>query len=135
MVITDEKWNDIIAATKASIDRWRARAAEHGRPDRFYADVSNTDRFVALFTKHETGGGIRPEMKVVVREIATGEMRSAKVRRDEGRVIGFVVSTPDPKAWKSLADKPADEIVRKIKLTGFVMFIRAQATGITSVSA
>jgi hypothetical protein len=84
---------------------------------------------VALFTKHETGGGIRSEMKVVVREIATGEMRSAKVRRDEGRVIGFVVSTPDPKAWKSLADKPADEVVRKIKLTDFVMFISAQATG------
>ena len=134
MLITDEKWNEIIAATKAAIDRWNTRAAERGRPDRFATDVVSTDRYVALTTKHNSGGGYPPEMKVVVREIATGEMRSAKVRRDKGRVIGFMVTTPDPKAWKSLADKSGEEIERKLKLTNFVMFISARATGTTSVS-
>jgi hypothetical protein len=129
MLITDEKWNEIIAATKAAIDRWNASAAEKGRPDRFFVDTGKTDRFAMLSTKHDFGDGYSgaPEMKLVVREIATGEMRSAKFRRKRGTVKGFVVTTPDPKAWKSLADKSGEEIERKLKLTDFIMILDFQA--------
>lgn len=54
-------------------------------------------------------------------------MRWAKVIDRKGK-ISFKVSTPDPKAWLSLPDKPAGEIVRKLKLTAFLMVLGSQMT-------
>jgi hypothetical protein len=51
-------------------------------------------------------------------------MKPAKPVVKKSRVTGFQIKS-DPKAWASFADKSADEIVKRLKLTGFVMILGA----------
>jgi hypothetical protein len=126
MIITDERWNDIIKATEANIAELNARAAEQKRLSRFSVTVRDSGPYSVLLTGHNG------DHHVVVREVATGEMRSANVvkkrRKGVGKVItGFSVRTPDPKAWKSLANKSAEDVVRQLKLTKFFIALGATA--------
>jgi hypothetical protein len=121
MLIDDKKWNDIIAETKVRIDRWTARATERGLKDTFRFTIQKTDRYEVILTEHLDGCNL--DAKGLARELATGEIRSTNVIRKKGRSTGFETKTPDPKGWKGLADKPADEIVTKLKLTDFFVII------------
>jgi hypothetical protein len=128
MIITDEKWNDIIAETRSSIDKWNENARKHQRPDVFRVNVQDSNGFNVLLTEHLTNGYGGSERKIVVREIATGEMRRAKISKHRGRVTGFRVWKSDPKVWRSLADKPGAEIAKRLKLTNFLMILGSQVT-------
>jgi hypothetical protein len=130
MIITDEKWNDIIAETQARIDKWNESAQEHQKSDVFRIKVQDEGDYTVLLTEHLNNGDAN-DRKVVVREIATGEMRRAAIVKYRGRVKGFKVWRPDPKAWRLLVDKPAAEIVRQLKLTRFLMLLSSRADGIT----
>lgn len=114
MKITDEKWDEIITETQARIARWNARALEHGVEDTFTCDVERGEKYAVLITRH-----LPSERKAVARELATGELRKATTVTKRGKLVGFSIKTPDPKAWRGLADKPAAEIVRKLKLTDY----------------
>ena len=35
LIINDEKWNEIVAETKAGIERWNAMGAKYGKADSF----------------------------------------------------------------------------------------------------
>jgi hypothetical protein len=132
MIITDEKWNDIIAETRAKIDQWNENARKHQRPDVFDITVRDSNGFNVLLTEHLTK--YETERKIVVREITTGEMRRAKISKHRGRVTGFRVWKSDPKAWQSLTDKPGAEIAKRLKLTNFLMILGSQVTGIERTS-
>lgn len=133
MRIETEKWNEIVDITKAKIADWNAHAKEHGKSDAFFADVQETGRFSVLFTQHRHGSCV--DGKAVAREIATGEVRATKLKKGKGgRVVGFVTRQPDPKSWHALADKPADVIVKQLKLTNFLMFISSSVTEATQVT-
>ena len=132
MLIDSKKWDEIVAVTEASIDRWNARAAEHGQKDTFHFFSQKTDRHEVIVAKHNDS--YRMEVKALTRELETGEIRATKVIRKKGRIVGFQPTTPDPKGWKSLADKPADEIVKKLKLTNFFMFLGTRVTEVRSTT-
>jgi len=120
MIITDEKRDAIVAATRARIARWNASASKHGVDDRFCCDMLTNTEYVTLLTTHLSQPA---DLRAVSRELATGELRSAKTVVRKGRLVGFSIRKPDPKAWQKLADKPAEEIVRALKITGFTMFL------------
>jgi hypothetical protein len=139
MMISDERWNDIIAETRSRIDNWNARARERKLSDTFIIDVRDNGGYTCLLTRHSHN----PEndmhwdaadYRLVVREIATGEVRSAKVRRRKGRVIGFEVRKPDPQAWQLLVDKSTTEIVKRFKLTNFILFIGSSMMKVQSTA-
>jgi hypothetical protein len=126
MKITDEKWNEIISETQAGIARWNARAFHHGIEDTFSCFVERGEKFVVLFTRHTPG-----EQKAVARELATGELRKATLAKQDKRIRASI-RTSDPKSWQKLADKPAAEIVRKLKLLNFVMFVSSRVTSVST---
>jgi hypothetical protein len=128
MIITDEKWNDIIAEARAGIDKWNENARKHQKSDVFRINVQDSNGFNVLLTEHLSNGYRESERKMVVREIATGEVRRATTSTHRGRVTGFKVSKSDPKAWRSLADKPAAEIAKQLKLTRFLMVLDVRVT-------
>jgi len=131
MIITEEKWNEIITATRAGIDKWKARAAECQCEDRFTVETYKSDNYSVLTTAHDDGW--RGKRRAVARDMTTGEVRAAtlimKQRKGFGRVpVGVKIKQTDPKAWKSLADKSADEIKRGLGLTDFRMVTSVVAT-------
>jgi hypothetical protein len=132
MLIDDKKWEEIVAVTKVQIDTWNLHAIEHRKKDTFRFSIRKTDRHEVILAEHTDN--YRPEVKALAREVESGEIRATKVVRKKGRIVGFQTTTPDPKGWKSLADKPADEIVKKLRLTGFFMAISSQATEVTSTT-
>jgi hypothetical protein len=101
MIISNEKWDEIIAAVKAAIERWKVAAEKHQCTDLFSCEVLESSDYVVIITTHKDSwrGTYR---KAVARSRNTGHMVAAKVRRR-----GVFVTTPDPKAWKALVDKPA----------------------------
>jgi hypothetical protein len=128
MIITDEKWNDIVATTKAGIDKWKTRAADRHVKDNFTVANHDSGAYSILLTTHHDG--FRREHCVVAREIATGELRTAKLimkrRKGIGPVpVGYSIKTPDPKGWNGLANKSADAIVKKLGLLRYAIFISA----------
>ena len=129
MKITDEKWNEIIFETQAGIARWNANALKHGKKDTFSCDVKRGVNYETLSTRHmDSMGGAK---KAVARELATGELRSAKLVTKRGMAM-VSVKTPDPKGWQGLADKPAVVIVKKLKLLDFVMVLSATVTSVST---
>lgn len=130
MLIDDKKWNDIITAARTRIDKWNGSAAKHGLKDTFRVSTQKTDRYEVILTEHR-GGGVF-EANALAREIATGEVRSTRVIRKKGHITGFQTTTPDPKYWKSLADKSAGDIIMKVRLVDFLMAISASSS-VTSV--
>jgi hypothetical protein len=65
--------------------------------------------------------------------MTTGEVRAAtlvmKQRKGFGPIpVGMKIKQTDPKAWKSLADKPADEIKSGLGLTDFRMITNVVTT-------
>jgi hypothetical protein len=133
MLIDDKKWEEIGAATKIQIDRWNASAAKHGKKDTFRFSTQKTNRHEVILTEHNDG--YNPKAKALAREIETGEIRATKVILDEKRrIVGFKLTTPDPKGWKALADKPAKEIVKKLKLTNFWMLLGTHVTEVQSTT-
>lgn len=132
MLIDDKKWEEIGAAVKTRIDRWNASAVRHGQKDTFRFSTQKTVRHEVILAEHSDG--YMPEAKALARELETGEIRATKVVRKNGRIVGFRTTTPDPKGWKSLANKPANEIVKKLRLTGFFMAISSQVTEVTSTT-
>jgi len=54
MYVTDEKWNEIVEATKAGIARWSAQVAKHKFDDRFAVEVQEAGEFTVLLTNHKT---------------------------------------------------------------------------------
>jgi hypothetical protein len=135
MIITDAKWNDIVAVTSAWIDKWKATAAKRQRKDDFTVKCDSGDKYTVLLTTHHDG--YQRECHAVAREIATGELRAAnlvtKRRKGIGRIpVGYSISQSDPKGWNGLANKSAEEIVKKLRLTNFVMFLGASVTEVTT---
>jgi hypothetical protein len=128
MIITDDRWNDIVKATEAKIASWNASATKDKWGDTFSVTVRDSGGYVVLLTEHNHGS--KRENRVVVREIATGELRRATVkkrrRRGLDQIVGFTIKTPDPKAWQSLPGKSADAAVRQLRLADFVVFISAR---------
>src|SRR4051794_20543915 len=110
MCINDQRGNDIITERKSGIDRWNANAAERSVKSVFRLHLKNTDddAISIIATEHATD---YHEWKALAREIKTGEVRSTKPIIKRGRFVGVKTRQSDPKAWKSLADKSAREIV------------------------
>jgi hypothetical protein len=132
MLIQQESWNDIIKTTEAKIANWNARAKERGVEDTFFVDVREASGYCLLITKHVSSGP--DDIKVVAREIATSQMRPAKLNKDKkGRIVGFTVK-PEPKAWKSLAEKPAETIVAKVGLTNFLLILGSRISDSVTVA-
>jgi hypothetical protein len=127
MKITDDKWNEIIAETRRRIDSWNASATKHNKSDTFRCDLQQTRAHALLMTTRSSGEAElrRHERKAVARELATGELRSVKLIFNKGRLTGFQTKA-DPKAWVSLLAKPVAEVVRKLKLTDFLMVLSAR---------
>jgi hypothetical protein len=123
MQITDDKWNAIITEVRQGIDRWNARAAEHKKGDTFRYELVPAGEYVLLLTTHRSGS---TEWHSVAYKPVTQEMWAAKLIFKNGRVTGFRVK-PDPKAWTSLATKPAAEIVKRLKLTDFLIIDNVHA--------
>jgi hypothetical protein len=126
MIITNEKWNDIIAETRTVIDKWNESARKHQKSDVFRIKVHDTDGYTDLLTEHVNG--YQTERKIIAREIATGEMRRTTISKQRGHITGFKMWRPDPQAWRSLANKPAAEIVKRLKLTNFLMILGSHVT-------
>jgi hypothetical protein len=124
MQITEDKWTAIVAETQRKIDKWNAHAAERKTSDTFRCDLVPAGEYVLLMTTHDNGGGYYMDRHAVAYKPATQEMKPAKPVVKKGRVTGFQIKS-DPKAWASFADKSADEIVKQLKLTGFVMVLGA----------
>lgn len=129
MKIDDQKWNEIIAATQAGIEACKGRATKYGVAEAniFRCEGILGPTHTVLMTEHRDCGYLMGR-KAIARELASGEVRAAKAKVIGKGKIGFAVKTPDPKAWRSLADKPANEIVHKLKLTDFIIIHGAQAT-------
>ena len=53
MIINNEKWDEIVAATRAGIERWKA-AAERDCKDTFSCDVHDRGGYVVLMTMHQS---------------------------------------------------------------------------------
>jgi hypothetical protein len=113
MKITDEKWNEIIAETRAGIEDLNAWAKRNGQSDTFHCEIDEGQDFTKLVTTRSDG-----ERRAVAREKATGELRTAKpVVRTNFR--GYKITTPDPKSWQNLSSKSASEVGKKLKLLSF----------------
>jgi hypothetical protein len=139
MIISDERWNDIIKATEAGIAKWNALVAKHKVPDKFSVKVRDEGGYSVLLTEHDDG--YQREHRAVVREVATGEMRAAKVVKKRRKGVGVVItgfsiwrSDPTTKWWKSLPNKSADDAVRQLKLTDFFVPISASVIPSETIS-
>jgi hypothetical protein len=130
MYVDDRKWNEIIDEAQAGIDRWKGHAAKHKKEDVFRLHQDQSEKYSVIITEHWKGR--MAERKALAREKDTGEVRSAKVVVKEWKLTGYTVKTSDPKAWKTLADKPAKEIVNKTKLLDFLMAIRSSVMSVES---
>jgi hypothetical protein len=124
MHVTEDKWNAIITEARRRIDNWSAWAAERKTSDSFRCELVPANDYVLLLTTHDDGSGYQMERHAVAYKPATQEMKPAKPIVKKGRVTGFQTKS-DPKAWASFAGKPADEIVKQLKLANFVMFLSA----------
>lgn len=134
MYIDDAKWAEIIEETTTGIARWNASAAKHNKSDKFHLHLlSSSGKYSFIVTEHH--GGWANEWRALAREIATGEVRSTKAVIKKQKYAGASIKTPDPKAWKTLANKSAKEIVGKTKLLDFAMLISSRATAIDSGDA
>jgi hypothetical protein len=120
MHIDDNKWNEIVKAVQAGIDRWNASAAKHKTKDVFRLTHSKTTTYSVIIAEHV--GGPR---KALLRN-AAGEVRSTKIKTNKKeQITGY---TTRVKNWKTLADKPAGEIVDKTNLLNFFVPISARVT-------
>jgi hypothetical protein len=124
MQITEDKWNAIITEARKGIDQWNANAAKHEKSDTFRCDLVPAGEYVLLMTTHNDK--YSAERKAVAYKPATHEMKPAKPVVKKGLVTGFQIKS-DPKAWASFAGKPADEIMKQLKLTNFVMVLGTSA--------
>jgi len=124
MIISDDRWADIIKATEAGIARWNASAAKHKKPDKFSVRISETSGYCVLLTAHNNEW--RTHYHAVAREIATGQMRAVNVFRKTHEIIGYKIKSSDPKAWKSLPNKSADAAVTQLRLCDFFLPISSK---------
>lgn len=123
MLIDDSKWSEIILATQPGIEQWNSHAAKHQQPDRFEFRQQSNDRYSFILTVHDEGAGsFQTDTRGLARELATGEMRAVKTIRKRGRLIGLQPQS-DPKAWRTLANKPAADIVKQTRLLNFMMVL------------
>jgi hypothetical protein len=134
MIITDEKWQEIIAATRASIDRWNASARKHNRPDQFHMEVHRSGEFEVVVTEHRDSRGVGVERKCAMRKTATGEMHPSRTKNVGKNGFQTVMKGGDPKSWARLADKPAAEIVKQLKITDFFMVLGSKLTGVATTT-
>src|SRR5262245_59664784 len=126
-LVEQEKWNEIVEEAEARIAKWNARAKERGLQDTFLASVRDVNGYSLLITQHKHDPDrscAADDVKAVAREVATGQLRPTKIKKHKGTIVGFAVKPP-PKAWKSLADKPAESIVGKLRLVDFVVLVGA----------
>jgi hypothetical protein len=132
MKITDAKWQEIIAATRTAIDNWNAHARKHNVPDTFHMEVKKLSGGAdMLMTEHHTSW--KPARKLVVRT-KEGELRPATSKKAKGG-SRITIKGQDPKGWNGLADKPAMEIVGRLKLNNFVMIRNVRTSGMTKISS
>jgi hypothetical protein len=132
MYVSNEKWAEIVAATQEKIANWNASAAKHALADTFECDEQQQSKHILLITKHKTGSGYLTEHHALAWELETGEVRRTKLVLQKGRVVSFKTSHPDPKSWQALANKTAAEMVKKLKLTDFLLLIGSKATSVES---
>jgi hypothetical protein len=118
MQITSDQWNEIVAETLQRIDKWNAHAAENKVSDTFRCDLKSEGEYAVLITAH--GSGCSTDRKAVAYKTAANELKPVKLDIKQGRILGYWIK-PDPKAWASLPDKPVAEIVKRLKLTDFLM--------------
>jgi hypothetical protein len=108
MKITDDQWSAIIAATRQSIDKLKAIAADIKRYD-FRCEQGTAEEYAVLWTSD----GFRRH--AVAYKTADNELRPATlVVKKGGRIAGINVK-PDPKAWAKLPSKPVADIVAALK--------------------
>lgn len=123
MKIDDATWNAIIEETKAGIARLKEAAARHGKGDQFAASLHELEKHALLLTEHACGR--RTNRKAVAREIATGELRKARVVQKD-KVLATKISGDDPEGWADLVGKPAAQIVKDLNLASYVMVTKAR---------
>jgi hypothetical protein len=133
MIISNEKWDAIVAEVKAKIERWQAQADKHAIKETFRARIVplKSGECVVLVTEHCDASGDLHNAHAVVRE-ATGQMRPARVHTRNDRLVYVSKKSSYPKAWRSLVDKPAADIVRKIGLLDFLLVHNVTAVAVTS---
>jgi hypothetical protein len=136
MIILDQFWRDICAEVDAGIERWNARAKEKGRPDKFRVEYHSPKMGACLLvTIHDDGDGefYSIDRRAVYRD-ENGYLRPVTLIKKGRDVTGFKTK-PAPKSWVklSLGDKPAAEIVKKLKLLDFMIILGARVTEVTTI--
>jgi hypothetical protein len=71
------------------------------------------------------------ELKCVAREDATGELYQTRTKIKRG-ILSLAVKKSDPKGWDKLANKPTAEIIKKLKLTDFLLCVGSTAVEASS---
>jgi hypothetical protein len=126
MKISDALWNDIVAETRAGIERWKANAAKHGLADRFTVTVEPVGGYVVLVTEHAVE--YYRDRHAIAREISTGELRRARLQEKRDGSFRVEIRPVAPKGWATLATKPADKIVKALGLVDFTVILDVQPT-------
>lgn len=140
MKITRDQWFALIDACKAADDKWLAERTAK------YPSVKDTFETVTGTAGSATGGvetlirAHRAERygriiahHSVIWETASGELRKAKAKIDQKRGgASFKVTSVDPKAWKNLASKSPEEMMKGLGLHKFTVLLGVTSTGTPS---
>jgi hypothetical protein len=124
MNITKDQWDGIVAETRHSIDRWNASAGSHDLKDTFQCTLMPAGDYSMLVTTHRSG--YRTDRKAVAYRAAADELKPAKITVKKG-FASFKIQ-PAPKAWSALSGKSAAEIVKRLRLTDFLLVVSASLT-------
>jgi hypothetical protein len=129
MKMNFETWLALSELARAGVQKWRARAVEKGRSDKFDYElhVGNDNPYRVIETRHETEFEV--ERKGVAYNLDTNTLHAARFIKKKGWQI-----KPPPKAWAKLEGKPIEEIYKKLPLNDFFMVLSARVTGVTSSS-
>jgi hypothetical protein len=125
MIIDGTKWQQIIDTTKASIEWWNATASRHGMKDTFECETH-------ILPPHGAGVVVATTLRSqlfsrdnIVKQhaifVTADGVRPAKIQRNKDHIITGFKFKPVPKAWATLADKSAEDIVSKTKLVDFFL--------------
>jgi hypothetical protein len=118
MQIDEAKWNAIVVAAMAAMERLNLTARNGNRADQFSAELIKgiSGNYVFLVTRHQQEGG-RVARKIVAWELATGELRAARFTRNN--CINVIDS--DPRHWRDLKGKSPAQIVKSVGLDDYVI--------------
>jgi hypothetical protein len=123
MKIDETTWQAIIAETKAAVEKLNASAVRIGSKQKFGIKVPDPapDAKYAYLITSDGDGDNYAQRKVLARELASGEMRPAKIVKMKGG-RGAKIAGADPKAWAKLVGKSAAEIVKGTGIATYQVF-------------